>query len=258
MSEKFKKFIEAYEAFTKSELASRAIRSEDVSARDDAREFALASAAANIPGFENIAADPIAAADVLNKDADVDKLLINETRHFRGQSEQRYAADKKDIIANASEKGLAAIVLNDIPSLNIKGDETSEAHAAYQDLRAKMPEKGERINHREMYNVLMKYMGKRIKAKISGDEHLKKVKGLDKATLETAMFVLASSAESCLSGVAGLIIEYKKEFEDHLPDEKIKVEYARGLLTGMKDTSAAMRAVYAAEQAEANLEAKKK
>ena len=251
MSEKLKEFIEAYQSYVAGRESAGAIRSEDINAREGARAYALESAAENIPGFEDIAADPIAAAEVLKSDASVDKLLSHALLHFGKLSEQIFAKERKDIIASTPEKGLAEIVLN-IPSLKTKGDKTSEAHAGYQDIM-KLSGKDGQISHRELHSALMPHLKKRIESKLRGDPYLGKVKGLVEATMETARFVLAGSSTSCLNGVASLAAGYKKEFEDALPDDKAKANYAREVLTKMKDIPSAMSAVYAAE-----LKAKKK
>ncbi len=257
MSKKFKEFIEAYESFRGSKKAAESINSSDASERDAARMYALDAAAKNIPGFEAIASNPIAAAEVLGSDASVDKLLSHAGLHFASLSEQRFTLDRKDIIANVPEKGLAAIVLSRIPSLKTKGDKVSEAHAAYQELMSILPEREEQINHKELLEVLAPQIDKKIKAKISADKYLGKVKGLADVTVATARFILAKSPTSCLNGTIGLINEYKKEFESYLSKESDRAKYARGILTKMKDVPIAMAAVYEATQVANNAKKKK-
>jgi hypothetical protein len=250
-------FIKDYGSWLGAQEHARGIRSENVGARTGARDYAL-KCVDEILGLKDVAGNPISQADVLKSDATVDTVLRNAINYHGEHAQNRFTADLRHILDRTPDKGLAGIVLDHIPPVELKGKDkyakASEAHSAYMTLLSKLPKDDEdmKVKHEDLYKTLMPFVADRIGKQFEGDEYAKDSEDLIRDTVNAASFVLASSGISCLNGVRGLVKAYKKEFEEYLPEDKDKAKYARKtlrVLAGEDSTRGiAMQSVYMAHK----------
>ena len=258
-TEKYAGFIDAYGNFGKASRNAEMLRSPEIRLRNAAREYAL-KYTENIPGLEGIAKDPIAQAEFLKSDTSVDKILGYAVDYNETISSKRFELDNKHIIDETPETGLAAIVLDAITPVEMKGneryDKASEAHDAYFRLNQRLKEikqegRNGKIDHEELYKTLMYDIAKKIEGKLSEDKYSND-NGLKVEAMKVAGFVLASSQALCLDGVETMRDSYRKDFEKYLPKDGDKAGYARSILTEMSEDEDlrrnAMGAVYYAHQ----------
>lgn len=236
--EKFDAFIASYENYRAALEAIEKLSSNDPSDRISARDYAVAYAQANQPGVQG-AIDQIARADLQNKSQALDMLFEEARDNTLRRAHNKFIADSNIIIKETPDKGLAAIVLDEVMPIPIDRDNNHNkivvVHTNYQKLGALMPRKGAdgqmiMPEHGALYRALEGFVKERVESKYANDEDFRndpKVNKYKEHTEAVSKFLLASSARLCLNGVISLRKSYEADFNRYLPDESDKAAYAR-------------------------------